>query len=405
MQRNKWFLYIVVLAISSLLWSSVSLAEKAEPKKEPALSPINEFGLELYQKLKSNDNNLFFSPYSISVALSMVCAGARGETRDQITKVTHSKSDRECLPAAFETLNRDMADSNLKGNGELRVANGLWLQKGFDFNQDYLKVMKDSYGAQPNVLDFNANPEFARNEINKWVAQQTRDKIQDLMTKGSIDKLTRFVLANAIYFKGRWNSEFDKKLTKDSPFTSLDGKKTCVPMMHQDEMFGYSAGDGFQVLAMPYKEGHLSMVVLLPSEGVSLKNFDERLNPNILSTWIRELKNTKVDVYFPKFKMTTPVYLLDPILKDMGMTKAFSKDADISGMSPSKDLYISTVAHKAFVDVNEEGTEAAAATGIAVRSAAMAPKKIVFKADRPFLFFIRHDPTDTILFFGRFIKP
>ena len=394
-----------MLAISSLLWSSISLAAKAEPQKEPGLNPINEFGLELYQKLKSNDNNLFFSPYSISVALSMVCAGARGETRDQIAKATHSKSDRECLPAALESLNRDMADSNLKGNGELRVANGLWLQKGFDFNQDYLKVMKDSYGAQPNVLDFKANPEFARNEINKWVAQQTRDKIQDLMTKGSIDKLTRFVLANAIYFKGKWNSEFDKKLTKDSPFTSLDGKKTSVPMMHRDGMFGYSAGDGFQALAMPYKEGHLSMVVLLPSEGVSLKNFDEKLNPDLLSTWLRELKNTKVDVYFPKFKMTTPVYQLDPILKDMGMTKAFSKDADFSGMSPSKDLYISTVAHKAFVDVNEEGTEAAAATGIAIRSAAMAPKKIVFKADRPFLFFIRHDPTDTILFFGRFIKP
>ena len=403
--QNKRFLYIVVLAISSLLWSSISLAAKAEPKKERALNPINEFGLELYQKLKSNDKNLFFSPYSISIALSMVCAGARGETRDQIAKATHSKSDLKCLPAALEPLNRDMADSNLKGNGELRVANGLWLQKGFDFSQDYLKVMKDSYGAQPNVLDFKANPESARNEINKWVAQQTRDKIQDLMTKGSIDKLTRFVLANAIYFKGKWNSEFDKKLTKDSPFTSLDGKKTSVQMMHRDEMFGYSAGDGFQVLAMPYKEGHLSMVVLLPSEGFSLKNFDEKVNPNLLSTWLRELKNTKVDVYFPKFKMTTPVYQLDPILKDMGMTKAFSKDADFSGISPSKDLYISTVAHKAFVDINEEGTEAAAATGIGVRAAAMPPKKVVFKADRPFLFFIRHDPTDTILFFGRFIKP
>src|SRR5208283_1362788 len=131
----------------------------------------------------------------------------RGETRDQIAKATHSKSDRECLPPAVELLNRDMAGSNLKGNGELRVANGLWLQKGFDFNQDYLRVTEDTYGAHPSVLDFKANPESARSEINKWVAQQTRDKIQDLMTKGSIDKLTRFVLANAIYFKGKWNSE------------------------------------------------------------------------------------------------------------------------------------------------------------------------------------------------------
>ncbi len=403
MRSNKPYLYIVLLAILSLLWSSISLA--AEPQKEPALNPINEFGLELYQKLKGNDDNLFFSPYSISVALSMVCAGTRGETRDQIAKATHSKSYRECLPPAVELLNRDMAGSNPKGNGELRVANGLWLQKGFDFNQDYLKAAEETYGAHPSVLDFEANPESARSEINKWVAQQTRDKIQDLMTKGSIDRLTRFVLANAIYFKGKWNLEFDKKLTKKSPFTALDGKEASVPMMNRDGMFGYSAGDGFQVLAMPYKEGHLSMVVLLPAEGVSLKTFDEKLIPNMLSAWLRELKNTKVDVYIPKFRMTTPVYLLDPILKDMGMTKAFSKDADFSGMSPSKDLYISTVAHKAFVDVNEEGTEAAAATGIGVRSAAIAPRKIVFKADRPFLFFIRHDPTDTILFFGRFIKP
>ncbi len=157
------------------------------------------------------------------------------------------------------------------------MANGLWLQKGFDFNQDYLKVMKDSYGAHPNELDFKANPESARNEINKWIAQQTRDKIQDLMTKGSIDKLTRFVLANAIYFKGKWNSEFDKKLTKDSPFTSLGWKENLRTDDASRGMFGYSEQvTDFRSLAMPYKEGDLSMVVLLPSEGVSLKNFDEK---------------------------------------------------------------------------------------------------------------------------------
>jgi serpin B len=405
MKREKQFLCIVAVVISSVLWSCISWATDAGSRQEAAANAINAFGLELYQQLKHQDTNLFFSPYSISVALSMTCAGARGQTRDQIAQALHTKSDRECLAADFGSLNRDLADSILKGEGELNLANGLWLQKGFNFNPDYLKFTEDTYGAHPNELDFKRDPESARNEINKWVAQQTRDKIQDLMTKGAIDTLTRFVLANAIYFKGKWDSEFDKKLTMNAPFTSLDGKRTSIPMMNREGMFGYATGDGFQTLEMAYKEGHLSMVVLLPAKDFSLKKFEERLNPDVVSTWLRELKKTRVDVYFPKFKMSTPVYQLDPLLKAMGMTKAFSKEADFSGMSTTKGLYISAVVHKAFVDINEEGTEAAAATGIAVRSHSINPQKLVFRADRPFVFFIRHNPTNTILFLGRFTKP
>ncbi|MGO9568479.1 MAG: serpin family protein [Desulfomonilaceae bacterium] len=406
MKRKKWFLFMVAVVISSVLWSCISWATDAGSRQEAAANAINAFGLELYQKLKLKDSNLFFSPYSISVALSMVCAGARGQTRDQIAEVLHSKSDRECLAADFGSLNRDLADSILKGESELNLANGFWLQKGYDFKPEYLEFMGNTYGAHPSELDFKRDPESARDEINKWVAQQTRDKIKDLITEGAINTLTRFVLANAIYFKGKWDSEFEKKLTKDAPFASLDGKKTTIPMMNREGVFGYATGDGFQALAMAYKEGQLSMVVLLPAKGVSLKDFEKRLNPDTVSKWLHELKETKVDVYFPKFKKNTPVYPLDSILKAIGMTDAFSKEADFSGMNTTKGLHVSAVVHKAFVDVNEEGTEAAAATAsIGRHSGSINPRKTVFRADRPFVFFIRHNPTNTILFLGRFAKP
>ncbi len=405
MKREKQFLCIVAVVILSVLWSCISWATDAGSRQEAAANAINAFGLELYQKLKHQDTNLFFSPYSISVALSMTCAGARGQTRDQIAQALHTKSDRECLAADFGSLNRDLADSILKGEGVLNLANGLWLQKGYDFNSEYLKLMENIYGAHPSELDFKGDPKSAVEEINKWVSRQTRDKIRELITEGAIDPLTRLVLTNAIYFKGKWDSEFEKKLTKDAPFTSLDSKKTSIPMMHRMGVFGYLTGDGFQALEMAYKEGHLSMFVLLPANGVTLKDFEERLNPDEVSQWLREIKETEVDVYFPKFKKNTPVYPLDSILKTIGMTDAFSKEADFSGMSTTKGLHVSAVVHKAFVDVNEEGTEAAAATGIAVRSLSINPQKPVFRADRPFVFFIRHNPTNTILFLGRFTKP
>ncbi|MGO9567323.1 MAG: serpin family protein [Desulfomonilaceae bacterium] len=403
--KRKRLLSIVAVIISSVLWSCISWATDTESQKGATASAINAFGLELYQKLKNQDENLFFSPYSISVALSMTCAGARGQTRDQIAQALHAKSDRECLARDFGPLNRDLADSILKGEGELNLANGLWLQKGYNFKQEYLEFMGNTYGTHPSELDFKRDPKSAREEINKWVSRQTRDKIRDLMTEGAIGTGTRFVLANAIYFKGKWDREFKKELTKDAPFTSLDGKKASVPMMKREGTFGYATGDGFQALEMAYKAGQVSMIVLLPAKDFSLKNFEERLNPDTVSKWIHELKETKVDVYLPKFRMNTPVYRLDPMLKAMGMRNAFSKEADFSGMSTRKGLYISAVAHKAFVDVNEEGTEAAAATGIGVRTASINPRKPIFRADRPFVFFIRHDPTNTILFLGRFTKP
>jgi serpin B len=264
MKREKLFLFIVGVVTSSIFWFSISGATDAEPRKAAAANTINAFGLELYQKLKNQDANLFFSPYSISVALSMTCAGARGKTRDQIAQALHSRVDGECLAPELGSLNRDLADSDRNGAVELKLANGLWVQKGYDFNSDYLNFMKNSYGASPNELDFKGDPASARSAINKWVALETRDKIRELIAEGTLDPQTRFVLTNAVYFKGKWNSEFGKELTKDAPFTSLDGKKTLIPMMHRTAMFGYLAGDGFQALEMPYKDDHLSMVVLLP---------------------------------------------------------------------------------------------------------------------------------------------
>ena len=214
MKRGKQFLCIVAVVISSVLWSGISCATDVGPRQRAAASAINAFGLELYQKLKHQDTNLFFSPYSISVALSMICAGAGGQTRYQIAQVLHSKSDRECLAADFGSLNRVLADSVLKGKSELNLANGLWLQKGYDFKPEYLEFMENTYGAHPSELDFKGDPKSTREEINKWVSRQTRDKIRELITEGAIDPLTRFVSCQCNLLQGQVGFGIRKKTHK-----------------------------------------------------------------------------------------------------------------------------------------------------------------------------------------------
>jgi serpin B len=405
MKRERHFLFIAAMVISSVLWSCISWATDAGSRQQTAANAINAFGLELYQKLKNQDPNLFFSPYSVSVAISMTCAAAGGKTLDQITRALHTEVDDECLSLELGSLDQDLGDSDRDGAVELKLANQLWLQKGNDFNPDYLKFMKSSYGASPNELDFKSDPASARSVINKWVARETRDKITELITEGAIDRQTQFVLTNAVYFKGKWSSEFRKDFTKDAPFTSLGGERSLVPLMHRTARFGYLPGDGFQALEMPYKDTRLSMVVLLPAESASLKDFEEKVTSEGLSQWIGQLKETQVSVFFPKFKRDTPVYSLVSVLESMGIKDAFSRGADFSRMSPATNLHVNAVLHKAFVDVNEQGTEAAASTVVAQRHSSKKPPIPIFKADRPFVFLIRHKPSNSILFLGRFAKP
>jgi serpin B len=384
-----------------------------------------KFALKLYDQLNDETGNLFLSPYSISTALAMTYAGARGETETEMAKALQfplfpdkegGPLGRERLHAGFSDLKLGLREAREKGGVELSIANALWPQKNYAFKQDYLNLIERDYDSVGRALDY-ANAEKARGIINRWVEQETKDKIKDLIPSGVLDALTRMVLTNAIYFKGDWATQFKEKSTREMPFKVTSAKTVKTPMMYQKGNFGYYQDDDVQVLEMPYKGDNVSMFVLLPNQGggqpfrrptnppaakKTLADLEKTLSPAKLSEWIGKVRRTKVDAWVPKFKMTSQ-FSLSQQLQALGMKKAFG-NADFSGMDGSKRLYLSAVLHKAFVEVNEEGTEAAAATAVVVRarSARMGPR---FRADHPFLFLIRDKATGSILFLGRYAEP
>ncbi len=380
----------------------------------------NCFALQLYQQVRGEKGNLFFSPYSISTALAMTYAGAKGRTQEQMAQtlcfptakevVQKLAEGREPLMAedfarAFGEIIKDLNARGGKGTFELHVANALWGQQDFEFLPSFAKLVEDQYGGHLERVDFVKAAEKARRTINAWVEKQTNGKIKDLIGPGLLDSMTRLVLTNAIYFKGTWARQFQKEGTQDEPFTLLDGGKIQVPMMNQQASFGYGEADGLQVLEMPYVGQELSMVVLLPREPAGVGELEKALTAENVSKWLSGVRRQEVIVAMPKFKMTHK-FSLGAVLQAMGMTDAFSRQADFSGMTGRNDLFISAVVHQAYVDVNEEGTEAAAATGVTMRLTAMAPGRVpVFRADHPFLFLIRDIRSGSILFVGRVANP
>jgi serpin B len=366
----------------------------------------NAFALDLYKQLRGEEGNLFFSPYSISTALAMTYAGARGDTAQEMAQTLHFPADSELLHASHAALLNQLQGDGQKRGFQLNVANALWGQKGEPFLSPFLTLVRDRYRAGLSELDFKANPEEARKTINTWVEKKTQDKIQNLLPQGSVTPLTRLVLTNAIYFKGDWANQFLKPATHEQPFTTGAGAAVKVPMMNQTNQFGYLDADTFQMLEMPYVGKELSMVMLLPKKTDGLAELEKTLTADKLTGWVGKLRPTRVQVGFPKFKMTKGISLADTLAK-MGMPLAFSDKADFSGMNGSRDLFITGVFHKAFVDVNEEGTEAAAATGVVVgvRSAPRPPKVVRFVADHPFVFLIRDVRSGSVLFMGRVTDP
>ena len=368
----------------------------------------NRFALDLYARLRADQpGNLFFSPGSLSTALAMTYAGAKGETASQMAKVLHFTLPQEKLHPAFASLNRTW---NPDGNGRgfrLSVANRLWGQEGFHFLPEFLAITREDYGAELAQVDLRGQTEKARQQINAWVEEQTQGKIRDLIPPGALDSLSRLVLTNAIYFKGDWTKPFEKRATKDTPFHVTSRQTLDVPMMYQEDRFPFWAGEGLKILELPYGTGDLSMLVLLPDRIEGLADLEARMTDGTLARWLSGPRREKVRVYLPRFKLTSQFQLAD-VLKAMGMPLAFTPDrADFSGMDGQRDLFVSAVIHQAYVDVNEEGTEAAAATGIAVAATAvMVPKEPpVFRADHPFLFLIRENRTGSILFLGRLVNP
>ena len=399
---------LILAALATLgLAAANCLAEKPADEKKADVQSVaksnNRFAVELYGRLREKDGNLFFSPYSIETALAMTYAGARGETAEQMAKTLHYDLPNDREHAAFGALIKQINSPGEKRGYQLSTANALWTQKDYPFAADFLKLTKDNYGAEAKEVDFNGATEQARKTINAWVEKQTQEKIKDLLPKGSLTVNTRLVLTNAIYFKGDWASQFKKDRTKNETFRAGD-KKIDAPFMSQKQKFGYAEDDALQVLEMPYVGKELSMVVLLPKKADGLADLEKALTADKLAAWFGRLRERETEVTLPKFKTTVEFELSDTLAK-MGMPVAFTARADFSGMNGGKgSLSISKVIHKAFVDVNEEGTEAAAATGVVVEPKA-AKVNPVFRADHPFVFLVRDKRSDSILFLGRIVDP
>jgi serpin B len=387
--------------------SSAGLSDTSVPEAN------NRFSASLYRQLAAGDttDNIFFSPFSISSALALTYEGARGTTADEIRSVFFFPANQTAMREGYAAENKCV---NTKDTGyTLNAANALWAEKASAFLPAYTTIAGQYYGANTTNLDFAGQPEASRQTINTWVADQTNDKIVDLLPPGSITTLTRLVITNAVYFKGTWEKQFDANQTADAPFSTPGGSQVTVKMMQQtgeDATYAYAATADLQMLSLPYvaKDGEgLSMVILLPRAN-NLSAADPYLDPANLSALEHSASSRRVMVYIPKFKVETQ-YSLPGTLAGMGMPTAFSGNADFSGMDGTKDLYISDVVHKAYIDVNEEGTEAAAATGVVIGVKAVAPGTEepvpVFRADHPFLFLIQDNNTGTILFTGRIANP
>jgi len=393
----------VFLMVLLMFFCNIAMADTDNDLKVVSQG-INKFSFDLYKKLKdeNKEENLFYSPASISIALAMTYAGARGDTEKQMANVLNFTLPQDRLHPAYSKL-----IENLKSNKdyELIIANALWLQKDYKFLQKFLNTMEKYYKGGFNEVDYAANPEGARIKINDWVSRETKEKIKDILKPEDITRLTRLVLTNAIYFKGKWQTEFDKKSTRDEDFYLINGQKTKVKMMYQKNTFNYYENNNLQLLEMPYKGDKVSMVIILPKVG-KFKTVENMMDEKKLQEWLKNAMKTKVKAYIPRFKFTQR-FNLSKNLYDMGMEDAFNHAAaDFSGIDGERGLYISKVIHKAFVDVNEEGTEAAAATAVIIDTKALVlTEELVFKADHPFIFLIRDKETRSILFMGRVMDP
>ncbi len=365
----------------------------------------NAFALDLYAKLRTeNKGNVFLSPYSISTALAMTYAGAKGKTAAEMAEVLHFTVPQEQLHPAFATLGAELHGDVKKEGFELRIANRLWGQTGYQFLPAFLQLTRDDYGAELGQLDFAANADVARHTINNWVEEKTERKIKDLIPPGMLNPTTKLVLTNAIYFNGNWQKQFQPQATQYAPFQLTPQEKVTVPMMRQEKIFAYGVVGDVQILQLPYVGGRLAMYVLLPSAVDGLPDLEKRLSVETLKTWTSAPRVKMVDVSLPRFKMTSG-FRLEKVLASMGMAQAFSGDADFSGMTGKRELFLSAVIHKAFVNVKERGTEAAAATAGGMAMAMPPGQTATFRADHPFLFLIRDIRTGSILFLGRMVNP
>jgi serpin B len=371
----------------------------------------NAFAMDLYHSLISKSGNLVLSPYSISLALAMTEAGARGQTANQMAESLHFLQPDDQLHAAFNQLDQDLEkNSNLPGSTDqafrLNIANGIWAQQDHPFQTAFLDLLARNYGAGVHLADFVTKADSVRSEINDWVSNKTEGKIQNLIAPGGLDPLTRMVLVNAIYFKADWQNQFDPNSTQDGPFHLVDGSQIQVKLM-SNNLHGilYTQIGSLQAVELPYQGGSTAMDILVPDSG-TFNNFESTLDSKALIAILGSYQRAEVDLALPKFRYSSQFGLADT-LKGLGMTDAFDMNtADFTGMDGQRDLYIGAVVHQAFVSVDEKGTEAAAATAVIMETGS-APLHAAIRlvVDRPFLFLIRDLKSGQILFIGRVMSP
>jgi serpin B len=394
-----------------------------------AAKATNGLAVDLHRQLATANDNLCVSPYSIENALSMTFAGADGETRTEMTRVLHFSSDASTMAASFASLQHSLEEMYVKtaelakkskefgGPSEpitLNIANRLFAQKDYDFRQNFLSLVKQNYGAEFEPLDFVADPAAATEHINKWVADQTHDKIRDLIPADALNKLTRLVLANALYLKAPWTDAFSEKTTQPESFHVRGGAPVNLPMMRKTARFGYAKREGFLAVSLPYAGDDLQFLVLLPDEVDGLRALESKLTADVLAECTK-LETHDVNLHLPKFKLEPPTIALAEKLQALGMKSAFDipqGSANFDKMAPRKPndyLYISNVFHKTFIAVDEKGTEAAAATAVVMmRATAITrpkPPPIEVKVDRPFVYAVQHVPSGVCLFLGRVTDP
>ncbi len=401
---------IASVLLCLLIFSGCRNGENIQPisggKAGDAALSVNKLAVDLYRQLASEEGNLFFSPASISTALAMTWVGAAGETAEETGTVLHLDTDQGKVLADYSQLLKGLAGSD--STYTLNVANRLWGQKDYSFNSSYTSSIQNYFGGGFEAVDFKNKPDVERQAINQWVADQTENKIQNLLPNGTVKTDTRLVLTNAVYFMGNWVFQFPEKLTRDSDFHTANGTTVQTPTMRLEKSLPYFTDDSLAMVALPYKGDDLEFLVILPHELDGLSKIETDLGAASLQSNIEAMKTRKMDVRLPRLNLAQS-FNMNSILQQLGMKEAFSPSgADFSGMSDKGGLFISSVVHKSFLQLDEKGTEAAAATGVSIAVTSMpSPSDLPtkFVADHPFLFLIRQKDTGVILFMGRFENP
>ena len=424
--KNSMTLYLIlVFGVSISLCGCekkhLPMADESGVTAEGVQSVINannQFALELFSKYindaEQKGKNVFYSPYSISSAMVVTYEGAKGQTAGEIQKIFHFPLDQSARRPAYAKIYNEINKQNegdlpSKENDSqpkaclLSTANALWAQEDYPFLDEYVTLAEKYYGGKVTNLDFNTEAEESRGIINKWIKEQTNNRIKELVPVGAVGPDTRLILTNTVHFKGEWVHKFEKEATYDDKFSVDAGKTVNVEMMHMTEFsFNYAVTEQLQILEMLYFGNEWSMIILLPREN-EMQSLERSLTIDSLNKWIAMLQEKEVTLFIPKFKFETKYFLKEPLM-EMGMPSAFSKGADFSGMTGKNEFLVDNVIHQAFIEVNEEGTEASAVTDVSLLEG-IPEETDIFRADHPFVFIIQQRATGNILFVGKLMDP